>query len=111
MAVNALESRLTLQPGSNLPPAAGIRAHIELSRIMDEIVNKVYRTDGAVHVMSETLPRVHAAMQRLSSWVAELPPSLQLHKDPNPERACLMLHMLYNQVENFFLWSLIEYYV
>jgi hypothetical protein len=66
---------------------------------MDEIVNKVYGTDGAVRVISEILPRVHAAMQKLSSWVTELPPSLQLHEELNPERPCLMLHMMYNQVK------------
>lgn len=89
------------QPGSNLPPAAGLRAHIELSKIMDEIVNKVYGTGGNTRVVSEIIPRAHAAMQKLALWLSALPPSLQLRDDEqNPNRALLMLHMMYNQVSN-----------
>lgn len=69
---------------------------------MDEIVNKVYGTDGTVRLVSERLPRVQAVMQKLSSWVDELPPSLQLHTVQIPDRACLMLHMMYNQVILFY---------
>jgi hypothetical protein len=65
---------------------------------MDEIVNRVYGTDNSVRVASDILPRVHAAMQKLSSWIAALPPSLQLHEEMNPERECLLLQMMYNQV-------------
>lgn len=68
---------------------------------MDEIVNKVYGTGGTTRVVSEIIPRVHAAMQKLSLWLAALPPSLQLREnEQNPNRALLMLHMMYNQVSN-----------
>jgi hypothetical protein len=70
---------------------------------MDEIVNKVYGTDGTTRVVSETIPRVQAAMQKLSLWLAALPPTLLLQfreNEHNPDRALLMLHMMYNQVSN-----------
>jgi hypothetical protein len=89
---------LILQPGSNLPPAVGLRAHIELSRIMDEVVNRVYGADNSVRVASDILPRVHAAIHKLSSWMTELPRSLQLLDETTPERECILLHMMYNQV-------------
>ncbi|KAH8815977.1 fungal-specific transcription factor domain-containing protein [Xylogone sp. PMI_703] len=85
-------------PGSNVPPASGLRAHIELSRIMDEIVNKVYGDERA-RVISEMVPRIHNLMQKLSAWLDKLPPSLQFHGNTNPDRACLMLHMMYNQLK------------
>jgi hypothetical protein len=70
---------------------------------MDEIVNKVYGTDGTTRVVSEIIPRVQVAMQKLSLWLAALPPTLLLQvqeNDLHPDRALLMLHMMYNQVIN-----------
>jgi hypothetical protein len=102
-----MHSLLTKKPGSNLPPSAGIRAHVKLSMIMDEIVNKIYGTTCRERSMTELIPRVNSVIQRLESWLSELPPSLQLddhrREKPNPERACLVLHMMYNQVRYFLL--------
>ena len=76
---------------------------------MDEIVNKVYGTDGKTRVVSEIIPRMHAAMQKLSIWVAQLPPSLQLSDVTTvPDRACLMLHMMYNQVGSILFSSYVK---
>lgn len=65
---------------------------------MDEIVNRVYGKDGVTRVVSEIIPKVQATIQKLSLWAAELPLSLQLRQDSSMDRACLMLHMMYNQV-------------
>lgn len=69
--------------------------------IMDEIVNKLYGTTSRERSINELIPGVNLVIQKLESWLSELPPSLQLDNDvdrPSLERACLVLHMMYNQV-------------
>ena len=71
--------------------------------IMDEIVNKVYGTTSRERSMTELIPRVNAVINKLELWLAELPHSLQLGDEIEsqiPERACLVLHMMYNQVRH-----------
>ena len=69
--------------------------------IMDEIVNKLYGTTNRERSINELIPGVNLVIRKLESWLSELPPSLQLDEDmrrPSPGRACLVLHMMYNQV-------------
>jgi hypothetical protein len=70
---------------------------------MDEIVNKLYGTTSRERNMTELIPRVNAVINKLELWLAELPHSLQLDDEIEsriPERACLVLHMMYNQVSH-----------
>jgi hypothetical protein len=72
--------------------------------IMDEIVNKLYGTTSRERSITELIPGVNSVIQKLKVWLSKLPPSLQLDRDmerSNPERACLVLHMMYNQVRSF----------
>ncbi|KAH8666869.1 hypothetical protein BX600DRAFT_511761 [Xylariales sp. PMI_506] len=82
-----------------LPPASGLRAHVELSRISEYIVRNTYRISPCEHQMTSTSTRVDNALGLLSHWLATLPPELQM---PNGElsndRACCELHMTYNQL-------------
>ena len=65
---------------------------------MDEIVNKLYGTTSAGRSISTIIPGANAAIQKLSDWIDELPPSLQLRAGTESDRARLILHMMYNQV-------------
>lgn len=69
--------------------------------IMDEIVNKIYGTTSRERSIPELIPRVKSVINQLESWLAALPPSLQIDHGMEgaiPERACINLHMMYNQV-------------
>jgi hypothetical protein len=68
---------------------------------MDEIVNKLYGTTSRERSINELIPGVNSVIRKLESWLSALPPSLQLDNDvgrQGPGRACLVLHMMYNQV-------------
>lgn len=82
----------------DLPAASGLRAHIKLSIILNEIANDVYGTAGSAVGYSHTISRVDAALEKLLTRQAELPSSLQLLNDGFiPDRARLTLHMNHNQ--------------
>lgn len=66
------------QDSRGLPPAAGLRAHVELSRISDYIVHNSYRVthaneDGPGHA----LQHVEAAQTLLKEWQRKLPECLK----------------------------------
>lgn len=69
---------------------------------MDEIVNTVYGVASRKLDYAHTLSNVDAALDKLSTWQAELPLVLQLQADSTiPDRANLILHMMFNQVSVF----------
>lgn len=71
---------------------------------MDEIVNKIYGTTSRERSIPELVPRVKSVIHQLESWLAALPSSLQIDEEMEgaiPERARLVLHMMYNQVRFF----------
>lgn len=81
-----------------MPPADGLRAHVELSRISGHIVCNTYRVSpwdgntGPVRNLEE-------AIRLLDEWSLNLPPSLQLSNTGlSDDPACCLLHMSYNQV-------------
>lgn len=83
-----------------LPPAAGLRAHVELARISGYIVCNTYRVAPWEHQMTTTSARIDTALSWLSSWLLKLPLELRMRDDQlNNDRASLELHMLYNQVQ------------
>lgn len=66
---------------------------------MDEIVNTVYGIASTGLSYPQTLTRADTALQKLSSWEAELPSSLRARSNGEyRDRASLVLHLIYNQV-------------
>ncbi len=112
---------------SGLPPAIGLRAHVELCRISDYLVYSNYREAGLPDLLTRATVRVAKALEMLEKWRVSLPLALQLPADPltlipvdlftqassfgqgpagllngaasfGQDRACWVLHMSYNQV-------------
>lgn len=82
----------------SMPPAAGLRAHVELSRISGHIVCNTYRVSPWEN---KTGPARHFddAIRMLDQWQEGLPPILQLSSNGmSDDPACCLLHMAYNQL-------------
>lgn len=83
-----------------MPPAAGLRAHVELSRISGYVVCNTYRIapwDGSTP--GEATQSPSKVMWMLGQWKTTLPLRLQLSPDGlSNDPACCMLHMRYNQL-------------
>ncbi|CAO2649768.1 Nn.00g010600.m01.CDS01 [Neocucurbitaria sp. VM-36] len=84
---------------ASMPPAAGLRAHIELARISGFIVCETYRIaprDCRPNYSSKSIDNV---LKRLEEWKLQLPSALTIPQDqPNPDPACCTLHMAQNQL-------------
>ena len=116
-----------LTTSSGLPPAIGLRAHVELCRISDYLVYSNYREAGLPDLLTRATVRVAKALEMLEKWRVGFPLPLQLPADPltlipvdlftqassfgqgpagvlsgaanfGQDRACWALHMSYNQV-------------
>ncbi|KAI1256586.1 hypothetical protein MGN70_001710 [Eutypa lata] len=84
---------------SGMPPAIGLRAHVELSKICGYIVCNTYRIAPWERGTISTSALVDNALTQLSGWLANLPPELQMGRDTRSnDRACCELHMTYNQL-------------
>lgn len=82
-----------------MPPAIGLRAHVELSKICGYIVCNTYRIAPWERGTISTSALVDNALTQLSGWLGNLPPELQMGRDTRSnDRACCELHMTYNQV-------------
>lgn len=77
-----------------MPPAAGLRAHIELSRISGHVVSNTYH--GNKHEAGTRQP--DNAIWMLEQWQSALPPTLQLVDGLSNDPAACLLHMRYNQL-------------
>ncbi|TEA19531.1 putative transcriptional regulatory protein [Colletotrichum sidae] len=83
----------------SLPPAAGLRAHVELARISGHIVCNTYRVAPYDHHPAGAARHVERALQMLETWLSSLPPTLQLTVNgASTDPACCLLHMNYNQL-------------
>lgn len=84
-----------------MPPAAGLRAHVELSRISGYVVCNTYRMapwDSAA-TSGDASQSPGKVMWMLEQWKTTLPLRLQLSPDGlSNDPACVMLHMRYNQL-------------
>lgn len=82
------------------PPAMGLVAHVELSKIAGYIVCNAYGIAPSEHRITSTLAQIEHVLKRLSSWLAKLPSPLQMDGNEltNNDRACCELHMAYNQL-------------
>ncbi|KPM38004.1 hypothetical protein AK830_g8566 [Neonectria ditissima] len=82
----------------SMPPAAGLRAHVELSRISGHIVCNTYRVSPWDN-KTGSVRHFEDAIRMLDKWLEGLPPILQLSSDGlSDDPACCLLHMGYNQL-------------
>ncbi|KAJ9606445.1 hypothetical protein H2200_009406 [Cladophialophora chaetospira] len=82
---------------NGLPPAAGLRAHVELARISDYIVSNVY--DVARDEPLMTTLCIQKCLRLLTSWSENLPASVQATEENlSSDRSVIELHMAHNQL-------------
>jgi hypothetical protein len=86
--------------GSGLPPAVGLKAHIELARITGYIVSSSYRVTHRGRTADSVESYVHRALELLADWQRKLPAFMQMPDDPpfSNDRGCCALHMAQGQV-------------
>ncbi|KAI5845059.1 fungal-specific transcription factor domain-containing protein [Morchella snyderi] len=93
---------LPLEIGDALPSGAGLSAHVRLSKIMGDVVNKVYRvrktTSGFGRDIGDVVGVIENIHKDLRSWEESLPPELKLINGVARGRSVLLLHFLYNQL-------------
>ena len=90
---------LLLTPKRGLPPAIGLKAHVELSKICGYIVCNTYRIAPWEPASISTSTLIDNTLEQLKVWQSQLPPQLQINDSSNNrDRACYELHMSYNQV-------------
>ena len=81
-----------------MPPADGLKAHVELSRISNHIVCNTYRISPAKDIV-RPIRSLEGEISMLDSWSLNLPPSLRLSSNGlSDDPATCLLHMYYNQV-------------
>jgi hypothetical protein len=79
---------------SSLPPAAGLRAHVELARITGYIVCETFNIAPREPGPNYSMKNIDKALEMLEAWQAQLPSTLVL--TPNKtmrDPACITLHM------------------
>ncbi|KAK2594203.1 hypothetical protein QQS21_008092 [Conoideocrella luteorostrata] len=78
----------------SMPPAAGLRAHVELSRISGHVVGNTYH-GGKIEAITR---QPDNAIWMLEQWQSALPASVQLTEGLSNDPASCLLHMRYNQL-------------
>ncbi|KAH7161604.1 hypothetical protein EDB81DRAFT_785116 [Dactylonectria macrodidyma] len=82
----------------SMPPAAGLKAHVELSRISGHIVCNTYRVSPG-EKRTGSVRHSEDAIRMLDQWQESLPPILQLSSNGlSDDPACCLLHMGCNQL-------------
>ncbi|KAL7785914.1 hypothetical protein V8C37DRAFT_412719 [Trichoderma ceciliae] len=83
----------------SMPPAAGLKAHVELSRISGYVVCNTYRVAPWEAARGGLSKQPDKAIWMLQQWQSTLPPRLQLSPDGlSNDPACCFLHMRYNML-------------
>ncbi|KAH6609952.1 n-terminal binuclear zn cluster-containing dna binding domain-containing [Trichoderma cornu-damae] len=83
----------------SMPPAAGLKAHVELSRISGYVVCNTYRVAPWEEARGGLSKQPDKAIWMLQQWQSTLPPRLQLSPDGlSSDPACCFLHMRYNML-------------
>ncbi|PTB65547.1 hypothetical protein BBK36DRAFT_1141505 [Trichoderma citrinoviride] len=83
----------------SMPPAAGLKAHVELSRISGYVVCNTYRVAPWEASRGAMAKQPDKAIWMLQQWQLTLPPRLQLSPDGlSNDPACCLLHMRYNML-------------
>lgn len=82
-----------------MPPAAGLKAHVQLSRISNFIVCNVYQV-SSTYQCSFPDSFAEQSMAMLEQWRRNLPPCLQIANSgpPSTDPALCMLHMHFNHL-------------
>nr|BDD69325.1 uncharacterized transcriptional regulatory protein [Verruciconidia persicina] len=90
--------RLSLPADSqSMPPAAGLKAHVQLARISSFIVCNVYQVAPSRHISFDSA--VEQSMAMLEQWQKNLPPSLQMSPEGlSTDPAACMLQMHFNHL-------------
>ncbi|KAF8471116.1 fungal-specific transcription factor domain-containing protein [Kalaharituber pfeilii] len=85
-----------------LPSASGLRAHVQLSKIMGDIITNVYpirrprdSPQNQHHIIVQAIQR---SQVELHAWHEALPAELKLVNGVARERGVLWLHSLYNEL-------------
>jgi hypothetical protein len=81
---------------SSMPPCAGLRAHVELSRISGYIVCETFKIAPRHYQRGYSTLHVDKALDLLENWKLNLPPGLAIGIDADP--AVLSLHLASNQL-------------
>lgn len=84
----------------SLPPAAGLKAHISLSRISGQIVSsQLYHPSPWRQSGDDSVLSTDTAISMLDQWLHSLPQSLRLSPEGlSNDAATCMLHMHHNQL-------------
>ncbi|KAJ6438752.1 thymidylate kinase [Purpureocillium lavendulum] len=84
----------------SMPPAFGLRAHVELSRISGHVVGNTYHgAKGGAGIDAAGARQPDNAIWMLEQWQSSLPPALRLSANGlSNDPAVCMLHMRYNQL-------------
>ncbi|KAF1916576.1 hypothetical protein BDU57DRAFT_450222 [Ampelomyces quisqualis] len=83
----------------SLPPSAGLRAHVELSRISTFIVCETFKIAPRTYKTSQSTNNIDVALKMLQTWHSQLPANLQMPADINQaDPSCCILHMAHNQL-------------
>ncbi|KAH3904310.1 hypothetical protein HBI56_008950 [Parastagonospora nodorum] len=82
-----------------LPSSAGLRAHVELSRISNYIVCETFKIAPRQDGPNQSASTIDTALEMLHTWQWQLPHQLQMPADLNHEDpTCCILHMAHNQL-------------
>ncbi|QGI91403.1 hypothetical protein CEK26_004472 [Fusarium fujikuroi] len=80
-----------------MPPADGLKAHVELSRISCHIVCNTYRISPSEDA-ARPVRSLEGEISMLDEWCLKLPPTVQLASNGlSDDPATCLLHMHYNQ--------------
>ncbi|KAF5600319.1 transcriptional regulatory [Fusarium pseudoanthophilum] len=81
----------------SMPPADGLKAHVELSRISCHIVCNTYRVSPSEDAV-RPVRSLEGEISMLDEWCLKLPPTVQLASNGlSDDPATCLLHMHYNQ--------------
>jgi hypothetical protein len=81
---------------SNMPPCAGLRAHVDLSRISGYIVCQTFKVAPRNYKPGYSVHNIDKALRMLEDWKLQLPSILAIEENTDP--ACCTLHMAQNQL-------------
>jgi hypothetical protein len=82
-----------------MPSCAGLRAHVELSRISGFIVCETFQIAPRNYTPGQSIDNIDTALEMLRTWELQLPSRLQMPKDlHHPDPSCCILHMAHNQL-------------
>ncbi|KAG5795270.1 hypothetical protein H9Q69_005681 [Fusarium xylarioides] len=82
----------------SMPPADGLKAHVELSRISCHIVCNTYRISPSEDAV-RPVRSLEGEINMLDEWCLKLPPTVQLASNGlSDDPATCLLHMHYNQL-------------